>query len=82
MELNARKCGAMVVFGDEAARAELEAVELQTQDGERIPVVREYRYLGVWINDELDLSRMVAARVQAANMALRALMPLLRDHLF
>jgi len=49
MELNARKCGAMVVFGDEAARAELEAAELQTRTGERIPVVREYRYLGVWV---------------------------------
>jgi hypothetical protein len=80
MELNARKCGAMVVFGDEAARAELEAAELQTQGGARIPVVREYRYLGVWVNDELDLSRMVAARVQAANLALHALMPMLRDH--
>jgi hypothetical protein len=80
MELSASKCGAMVVNGSETDRAALEDADLQTQDGERIPVVREYRYLGVWFNDELDLSRMVAARVQAANLALHALMPLLRDH--
>ena len=84
MTINAKKCGLMCVTGSEVVRAEWHAYfakrsEFVCKEGVRLPVVREYTYLGCLITDELRLNSMVLARAKKAEAALWAIMPFLRN---
>jgi len=77
LTLGVKKCGIMA-FGN-GARESLAAYNppISYRD-ERIPIVSEYKYLGTWINDELDLCRMAAARAEKGRTILAMLQPVLR----
>ena len=64
MEFGIRKCGVMVV-GD----AEAPIVEI---NGEALPIVEEYMYLGVLIRKDLDLEAMVSFRTSVMRRRLNA----------
>ena len=59
MKVGVAKCGVMIIDGDEADRGRA----VFDIGGERIPVVRSYRYLGLDFNDELDTQKMVDSRL-------------------
>jgi hypothetical protein len=50
-----------------------------TLDGKRVPLVKKYKYLGMEINDALDLGPIVAQRVRVANLRYHGLTPLFAD---
>jgi hypothetical protein len=80
MMLGANKCAAMVINGSHEDQSHLAALgHLTTRSGERIPVAESYRYLGIWVNNALDMEKMVQDRVRSSNLAMSTLRPLLRD---
>lgn len=84
MTLNAKKCGLMCVTTNDTVRAEWHAYfakrsEFVCKEGVRLPVVREYTYLGCLVTDELRMHDMVLARAKKAQAALWAIMPFLRN---
>jgi exonuclease III len=62
MSTNAAKCGVMGI-GEEAIQ-EAKVVEWHLQ-GQRVPQVEKYRYLGVAFNERLDLDEMMSDRALA-----------------
>ncbi len=64
MQYNAEKCGVMIIDSDEADNA------LQWQiAGEAIPVVQDYKYLGVKFTNSLSLVEMAKDRIEIATRA-------------
>lgn len=59
MSANGAKCGVMA-FGDGAAA--IAAAKSWSVQGETVPYVHTYRYLGVLVNDRLDVRAMVTDR--------------------
>ena len=73
MKFGISKCMATCFFGDLAT--------LQSQDfvlgGEKVPVGETYRYLGVLIDNEFSVKRIVDDRAESAQRSLFANQPLL-----
>lgn len=74
MPMGASKCGVMLVMGSEEEQAALKKVAFEV-DGQRIEVVRQYKYLGIIITDkfgdkeqtdELNHCKTLAAKVKQA----------------
>jgi hypothetical protein len=84
MLVGAPKCGVMAVCPDDATRQELNQ-QLESDDaartiqGQVIPVVREYEYLGILFDDALSLEGVVRDRNAKGTRALNALGPFLRN---
>lgn len=71
MSFGIPKCGLMIVGGSEEERAEaLGKVMLQ---GEAVPVVRDYTYLGCKVKDDLSLADMLGYRLEKARKCLFAM---------
>ena len=91
MRVGARKCGVMAV-GTCAEDTERRHKRLEARaqrwcvgdnawvgESSRIPVVAEYRYLGIHFNNALDVNAMAAARAKAARKVFGMMHPTLRD---
>jgi hypothetical protein len=76
MSVGIAKCGVMGI-GDGAAEV-LARSELQVQ-GQVVPVVQQYRYLGLEIFADLDLYRTAGARVQSTRAALWSVRAFVRN---
>lgn len=70
------KCG-IIGFGTGAHRTLVEEQHRWVLDGQPIPIVREYTYLGVPFSRDLDLDRMASARAEKGRKCLNALRPVL-----
>ena len=84
MTFGVPKCGVMVMAKDSAEHKllaeELEgSAGLRTIQGQVIPIVREYEYLGIRIHDSLSLAVIVADREAKGTRAMYALLPFLRN---
>ena len=77
MRVNNRKCGVMVV-GDAAAQAAAK-LRVWTLQGDSVPVVDFYKYLGVVIDFELNFKKNAETRVANGRKALFAVRWLLVD---
>jgi exonuclease III len=75
MSFKIDKCGVMSIGGDEA---ELRGAELSLQ-GEQLPLVDTYVYLGVPFNSNLDLRQIATVRAAKAKASVKALSGLLRS---
>lgn len=62
MKVGVAKCGVMIVDGTDNDRQNA----IFEIGGERIPVVRTYRYLGLDFNDELSIPKMIESRLAAS----------------
>ncbi|OMJ08000.1 LINE-1 reverse transcriptase-like protein, partial [Smittium culicis] len=60
MSFGISKCGALAVGGS------FEHTNILELQGQRVPIVKEYWYLGVLINDELDLLKFCRHKVEKA----------------
>lgn len=66
MNFNVSKCGILYVQPQVITRLHLlDPVQFMLQ-GEHVPIITEYKYLGVIIDENLSLDRMVANRVEKA----------------
>lgn len=74
MEVNPSKCGVMVI--DEPSQILNEPVLF---NGEEIPVVDKYIYLGIEFNDQLNMSEVAKYRLGKGKKALGILTPTLRN---
>jgi len=88
MEIGHRKCGVMVFSYPQkggqphpaAVAAQEAAAEAQwVLQGEAVPFVREYKYLGVMIDHDMALDGNIAYRVKQATKALHRMRPFLCD---
>ena len=87
MQINAGKCGCMIVVppgGDRSYKAGVKAFKEHPQwlhvQGTEMPIVKRYTYLGVVITDTLDLKEIVKDRADKGTRALALLSPFLRNH--
>lgn len=76
MRVNAAKCGVMRIKPFNCDIGADESIELRLQ-GELVPVVDTYTYLGVQIDERVERKTMVAKRIECAKMATLRYMPLL-----
>ena len=76
MKFGVQKCGIMGI-GEEAHRRVVNNQDLWRLNGELIPVVTEYLYLGVLINGTLDLDVVAKDRAMKGRKALNAIRPVL-----
>lgn len=76
MGTNGAKCGVMSIGAGSRRVAKDRTWKLQ---GEVVPVVRSYKYLGILFNDNLDLPMMVRDRVDSVRKATRGLERFLRS---
>lgn len=78
MSFGVDKCGIMGVGPEEQAMAEVEREkEMFVLGGRRVPVVRQYVYLGLVFTHDLDLTEMARARALSGKKILDTLRPLL-----
>ena len=77
MSIGATKCGLTVFNGD---LSEVRREEWKIQ-GQNIPVVDKYTYLGLEVRNDWDLSEIAAERAERARRALSALLPALSNSL-
>lgn len=79
MAVGIGKCGIMVAGGVED-NAMLEATpERWCINGARIPIVQEYRYLGIMFNMRLEVADMMVERLESARKLVAQLNPFLRS---
>lgn len=76
MSFGVQKCGVMG-FGD-GAQERIQQNHLRwVLDGQPIPIVTEYVYLGIPFDESLDTTKMAKARAEKGRKALNALRPVL-----
>lgn len=80
MRVNAAKCGVMRIKPLNAMIGTDESLELRLQ-GDLVPVVTSYTYLGVQIDEEIRRETMISRRVEAAKMTTLRYVPLLSSPL-
>ena len=73
MSIGAHKCGVMVFFGD----THLLRQSQWMMQGQEVPVVESYTYLGVEVHNDWDLTKAAANAASRARKALWALRPAL-----
>jgi hypothetical protein len=78
MTIGHKKCGAMLVNGSEAEKADFAGRTWSLQGGV-IPVVSEYVYLGILFSDSLGLDAIIRARTSATRKVLFALQSVLSN---
>lgn len=74
MEFGVKKCGVMVMHGPQS---HLDNIDLQLQ-GQELPRVTCYRYLGIIVDTEFSAKTMLDARVDRVKNATAACVPFLR----
>lgn len=73
------KCGAMVIGPEELHDQFASMSEDIVLQGESIPIVDNYRYLGINFRNDLDIQRMVDDRLDTARRTVSAVTPFLRS---
>ena len=81
VEADGSKSAVMAVGVPRAEAERLRTARGWRLGGTALPVVAEYRHLGVMVNDELDLARVAGHRARKVEQALHALGPALRNAL-
>jgi exonuclease III len=76
MSFGVSKCGVMGL-GDGAQERITNSQDQWILDGQAVPIVTEYTYLGLLFNKDLDLSIMAKARADLGQRALGSLRPVL-----
>lgn len=74
MEFGVKKCGVMVMHGPQS---HLDNINLQLQ-GQELPRVTCYRYLGIMVDTTFDVKTMLGAREERIKNATAACVPFLR----
>jgi hypothetical protein len=78
MSFGVTKCGIMRILAGPATGApELDSLQPVHLHGQSIPFVKEYRYLGAIIDEQLTLEKWMSQKVQAINNSVQALRPFL-----
>jgi Reverse transcriptase (RNA-dependent DNA polymerase) len=84
MEVGISKCGILEILpkGEDSlvdtlqeGDALLEGLQIQ---GEPVPIVQEYKYLGLVLNQQLEVATMVKKRLQLGKITVQGLLPYLR----
>ena len=73
-----KKCGLLLVNCTEAMIADLEENPI-CLNGEAVPIVSQYKYLGLYMNDTLNLQCMISARIAACSLSLGTIRNFLQD---
>lgn len=77
MKFGIHKCGIMTIRGN---RSCLDQAPISfTLSSQPVPIVEEYKYLGIMICSDLTFTRHIERRVQKASTSLNFLTPVLRD---
>ncbi len=79
MRFGIKKCGLMKV--GEKAKDFPSIINPIAINDEVVPIVREYEYLGLVVNDGLDVEKLVGNRLNIAKRSLYKLGPFLRSRL-
>ena len=85
MTAGIKKCGVMRVrTEDERKRGVKIEIDDATRDmwrihGKRLPVVTEYEYLGIVMNQDLNRDRMAQARKKSASKTMRTIQPFMQQ---
>ena len=81
MKVGIKKCGIMEIQPPSTEEVELhEDHELRDGlrlDGELLPIVTEYKYLGLWLTKDLDPVKFVTKRTEAGRATVNTLLPFL-----
>ena len=73
MSVGIKKCGAMVIGRDHERLSS--RPDRWTLEGQQIPIVEEYTYLGINFHRDLSTSSMMRGRLQGARKLVRAMAP-------
>ena len=78
MEFNVKKCGRLMLRTNEGAIID-EPVKFDFKiQGQSIPHVASYKYLGLWINQKMYTPEIIQERVKATQVAFARISPVLK----